>query len=164
MCRRPCGDVQAAMWWGGGPCNFSASQSFCSWLWDFGLCDFRLGLDKKFFLAAKMQLNKTLCPLVNQIQEIQCNANEFCLCAFLCVWVPIWTFKECTQTESVQDITRKFHNVAECMHAECSRMLQNVAECSRMHAECSRMLQNAPECIQNVTEFLQNVPECMQNV
>ena len=38
MCRRPCGDVQAAMWWGGGPCDFSVSPS--PFGLDFGTLDF----------------------------------------------------------------------------------------------------------------------------
>ena len=43
-------------------------------------------------------------------------------------------------------------NSAFLQNSECSRMLQNVTECSRMHAEC----------IQDVQECIQNVPECME--
>ena len=38
VCGRPCGDVQAAMWWGGGPCDFSVSPS--PFGLDFGTLDF----------------------------------------------------------------------------------------------------------------------------
>ena len=38
MCRRPCGDVEAAMWWMGGPCDFSVSPS--PFGLDFGTLDF----------------------------------------------------------------------------------------------------------------------------
>ena len=55
-------------------------------------------------------------------------------------------------------------NSAFLQNSECSRMLQNVTECSRMHAECiqdvQECIQNVPECIQNVQECTQNVPEC----
>ena len=44
--------------------------------------------------------------------------------------------------------------------AECSRMFQNVPECSRMHAEYSRMFQNACRMSQNAGKMFQNVPEC----
>ena len=51
MCRQPCGDVQAAIWWVvGGPCDFSVSPS--PFGLDFGTLglwtlDFRLWLNKK---------------------------------------------------------------------------------------------------------------------
>ena len=46
VCRWPCGDVQAAMWWGGWPMWLLCQpKSLWSWLWDFGLWDFGPGLD-----------------------------------------------------------------------------------------------------------------------
>ena len=49
-----------------------------------------------------------------------------CLSVRLSVWVPSWnSFTVCNQYSS--------------------RMFPNVPECSRMHAECSRIYQNVPE-------------------
>ena len=62
VCRRPCGDVQAAMWWGGGPWDFSVSPSpfgLDFGTLDFGLWDFGLGLDN---------LHQILVMVVNHLE------------------------------------------------------------------------------------------------